>query len=178
MPSLPSTAELYRRAEALGRLWGIPDFAGRVDIAYSGAMRSRVGYADLQRLRVRLNSRLLERYPAELDDTLVHELAHAAAVILHGLLRRPHGREWKRLMLVAGKKPTTTHDLDVRGLFRSRPRWLYLHHCPRCGAHRVCRRVVRRWICAACRPGTLDVWKFPDSSAGRMGIRKKVGVRG
>jgi predicted SprT family Zn-dependent metalloprotease len=175
MSVLPSVAELRRRADELGRLWNVPDLPARVHIDYSGSMRTRVGYADLQRLRVRLNARLLERHPEELDDTLVHELAHAAVVLLHGLAVRPHGREWKRLMQAAGKRPTVTHDLDVGGLRSRRRRWLYLHHCTRCGAYRISRRVVRRWICASCRPGRLDVWRYPDNPAGRMGIRRKLG---
>ena len=85
-----------------------------MDIDYSWNMRTRAGYADLIDYRVRLNARLLKRNPAELDDTLVHELAHIAAVMICGLEIRPHGREWAQLMRVAGYEPTRTHPLGRR----------------------------------------------------------------
>lgn len=37
-----------------------------------------------------------------LQEVLCHEAAHVAAYYLHGKSIRPHGREWKALMLEAG----------------------------------------------------------------------------
>jgi predicted SprT family Zn-dependent metalloprotease len=165
--ALPDKAALYRRADELGRVWQIPNFSGRVDIDYSWTMRTRAGYADLLNYKVRLNARLLQRHPAEIDDTLVHELAHIAAVMLCGQDIRHHGPEWQSLMRIAGYEPERTHNLDVGDLRQERKRYLYLHRCDGCGAHRVSRRWVRQWVCASCKPGRLSVWRVSDNAAGR-----------
>lgn len=172
VPALPDRSALYRRARELGRLWQVPDFADRVDIDYSWSMRTRIGYADLIRHRVRLNARLLSAHPDELEDTLVHELAHVAAVLICGLEIAPHGSEWAGLMRLAGLEPERTHDLDVATLAQGRRKYLYLHRCDRCGAFRVSRRVVRNWECGGCGPGELSIWRAPDSSAGRRSLAK------
>jgi len=164
---LPDRTALYRRAQDLGRVWGIPDFDRKVDIDWSWSMRTRAGVADLIAHQVRLNGRLLSRHPEQVDDTLVHELAHVAAVLIHGLEIAPHGHEWRALMRIAGFTPDRTHDLDVSDLQQSRRRYLYLHRCARCGAFRLSRRVVRQWECRTCLPGELVVWRAPDNSAGR-----------
>jgi SprT protein len=158
---------LYRRAAELGTIWKIPGFETRVDIDYSSAMRTRAGVADLVRFEVRLNLRLMERHPEQVDETLVHELAHIAAVIICGHDIDPHGPEWQSLMRAAGYRPDRTHTLDVSDLQQERRRYLYLHRCESCGAYRISRRVVRMWECIDCNPGKLAVWRAPDTPAGR-----------
>ena len=101
----------------------------------------------------------------DLARIVVHELAHAAAVELHGPRVRPHGKEWRRLVQVA----------EAAGLFASEPTAnrrqprrtppadpkRYLHTCPVCHFSRAARRRVTAWRCPECRaaglPGTLTI---------------------
>ena len=55
---------------------------------------------------------------ALLEDTLLHEMAHAEAWLLHG--HRGHGRVWKTIARRVGCRPRAVNDVRVAGRSRAR----------------------------------------------------------
>ena len=91
-PSTRSTAALERLAAAYLRplrklRWACPR---RVRVIFNLRLRSSLGRADFSSATVELNPHLLDRHPAELVPTLVHEVCHLAAGARAG-----HGPKWK-----------------------------------------------------------------------------------
>lgn len=109
---------------------------------------------------IRYNPWLFARYPADsLAVTVPHEVAHYIVDRLFGLGRvRPHGPEWRAVMLGFGVKPTATTRYDLDGIpARRQRRYAYRceclvhqlstrrhnlilrgeasYHCRRCGGH-------------------------------------------
>ena len=72
------------------------------------------GCARLQSNQLRFNPVLLaDNLAAFLDEVIPHEICHLLAFRLFGKVR-PHGREWKNLMLqLYGLAGNTYHQLDV-----------------------------------------------------------------
>jgi predicted SprT family Zn-dependent metalloprotease len=104
-------------------------------------------------------------------EVLCHEAAHAAVVALHGRRVRPHGAEWRDLMLFAGFRPRVrlpSEDLVGLPRFAQRARVLWEHRCPVCQAHRFAGRPVRQWRCATCwaegLPGQLRITRVSAAS--------------
>jgi predicted SprT family Zn-dependent metalloprotease len=97
---------------------------------------------------------------------LVHELAHAAAVEMHGPRVRPHGKEWRALVAAAEHAGLIRKGRHSRVNKRAKPRrsrrvGRYLHTCPVCQFSRTARRRVTTWRCPECRAaglaGTLTI---------------------
>lgn len=65
--------------------------------------------------KIRLNPVLMaENREAFLRQTVPHEVAHLAAFYWKGKRpQRPHGPEWKRMMLLLGAEPRRCHNYDV-----------------------------------------------------------------
>ena len=103
--------------------------------------------------------------PTLLEEVLCHELAHAAVHRLHGRRAKPHGPEWKALMVKAGHEPRVRvleNDPRLPADFnRPRPRWE--HRCPVCQVKQLAGRPVRQWRCLRCRKagrsGKLEIRK-------------------
>jgi len=139
--------------------WSVPDLADRVHFEMSSRMRTSLGRCYPQTGKVRLNTALLDEPEELLREVACHEAAHVAVYLLHGNAARPHGREWKELMAAAGFAPRVRMDptlLSHRFQRAARPRSVYRHHCPVCGASRTARRPVHRWRCRACRQSGLE----------------------
>lgn len=64
----------------------------------------------------RFNKDLLEKYGREFIDQVVpHECAHLVAFSVYGTKIKPHGQEWKSVMMdVYGLDPVVTHQFEVR----------------------------------------------------------------
>lgn len=170
--SLPGRGVLEQIAGRLGMAWGLDDFAGRVRIAYNPRMRTTLGRALLDELRVELNTRLLHEYPGQLLAVLAHELAHIAARLLYGRVQ-PHGIHFRRLMQQVGQDPSATHSLATGHLQRRRNRYLYLHRCSDCGYSFVARRVRRDCYCSSCGPETAwNILRAVDNAAGRKKFKQ------
>lgn len=110
---------------------GAPELAARIHVRWNPRMRSTAGMASPARALVTLNPRLCEFGAAELERTLLHELAHLLAHARAGRRRiAPHGPEWKRactdLGLVDEKR---CHNLPLPQRTLARP---HLYECPRC----------------------------------------------
>lgn len=154
---------------AWGALWGVPGLERRVGVRFSARLTASFGRATPARRSVRLAVVLRGGPPAFLAEVLCHEVAHVAAWEIHGDGIRPHGREWKALMRLAGYRPSTRLT-PPPGLALPRPRrrrrrrYLYDHRCERCGWSRLARAVVRRWRCPPCaaagREGRLAIWRL------------------
>ena len=67
---------------------------------------------------IRYNPYIFARYfDSNLKETIPHEVAHYISDMVYGLRRiRPHGREWKEIMLSLGAEPKRTADYDLTGL--------------------------------------------------------------
>jgi predicted SprT family Zn-dependent metalloprotease len=93
-----------------------------------------------------------------LHEVLCHEAAHAAVYELHGRGPKPHGLEWRKLMVAAGFEPRVR--LKV-ALLAGQPqrgapaRVLWEHRCPVCQVVRLAGRRVPEWRCAACQAAGL-----------------------
>ena len=164
-----------RKVRAWSALWGVPDLADTVEIAFSERLRSSLGRCAPARGRIRLNVRLLDDDRARLRDVLCHELAHVAAFRLHGSGVAPHGEEWRALVEAAGFTPSVRACVversrragsdsggastnygpgQVQGHTGGKVR--FAHRCPVCQTVRYARGPVRPWRCAACLAAGLD----------------------
>ena len=68
--------------------------------------------------RIRYNPWLFAKYFEDsLNDTVIHEVAHYVVDCLYGLRRvKPHGVEWKRVMVDLGAEPKATGSYDLTGI--------------------------------------------------------------
>ena len=68
--------------------------------------------------RIRYNPWLFAKYYQDsLSDTVTHEVAHYLVDCLYGLRRvKPHGSEWKAIMIDLGAEPKATGSYDLTGI--------------------------------------------------------------
>jgi len=95
------------------------------------------GRAYCRENRIRLNPvLLLENQTDFIERTVPHEVAHLLTCTLYlGPARiKPHGPEWKSVMLALGLKPVRCHSYDTANARVRRPRWFI--YCCRCRAIR------------------------------------------
>jgi predicted SprT family Zn-dependent metalloprotease len=113
-------------------------------------MRSTAGRATWPDGSIELNPALREVSAAEVERTLLHELAHLVAFERAGRRRiKPHGPEWRRACAdlgIAGESASHRLELPSR---RMRRKWLYV--CPNCfEQYERVRRMHRHSACWAC----------------------------
>src|SRR5205807_6641427 len=122
---LLSARELQDRARSLLRGLDAGILTDRVRVEWNERMRTTVGRADFRRCLVSLNPALQEFGPAEIDRTLLHELAHLLAHFRFGRRRiQPHGREWRTACCelgISGERAGHTLPLVGRSLSRRLP---------------------------------------------------------
>ena len=163
---------LLEKARGWEQVWGLPGLLDSVTVEFSTRMRVSLGLCRPVEGRIRLAAGLRNGNVHLLEEVLCHELAHVAVHRLFGRRAKPHGREWKSLLVAAGYEPRVRvmgDDPRLPATFhKPRPRWE--HRCPVCQARRVAGRPVRQWRCAACRnaglPGTLVMTKLPPPEEG------------
>jgi SprT protein len=152
-------------------LWDVPHLESGSRIEWSPRLTRSLGrcYPDKRLIRIASSLQGLEGAPdGLLQEVLCHEMAHLAVRELHGRSVRPHGAEWKALVVAAGFEPRTRlpSPSEVREpRRRHRSRYLYVHRCPVCQLSRAARRSMRRWRCAACvgsgLEGRLTITRYP-----------------
>lgn len=73
------------------------------------------GTAHLQKNELRFNAFMYQQNPIEFINTVVpHEVAHIIVFQIYGNTVKPHGKEWKAVMLkVFGIAPNRTHTFDT-----------------------------------------------------------------
>jgi len=108
--------------------------------------------------RVSIHPALIRPRFGLLQQVLCHEAAHVAAYLLYGPDVRPHGPEWRELVVRAGHDPALRlpgPDVAARQKSAtSTPR--YRHRCPVCQMIRVAKRRVPAWRCASCVAGGFE----------------------
>jgi len=151
MPAGPTaeTAVLLQTARELLRAHGATRIARELRVEWNSRFKTAAGRADYRQRLISLNPRLLV-YPAEMDRTLRHELAHILAQFRAGRRRIvAHGNEWRlacRDLGIADEK--RCHNLPFKVSESARR---YVYKCPQCQRDfpRV-RRIMRAVACLAC----------------------------
>jgi predicted SprT family Zn-dependent metalloprotease len=141
------------------RVWHLPGLENRIDVIFGPRLQRALGSCDAARGIIRLNPVFKTGSRHEILETLCHEAAHIAVFEAFGKHCRPHGEEWRQLVLAAGFEPKVV--LRIRGdnqtpRLRAPAQEIYEHRCPICQLVRVAARPVRRWRCAACVEAGLD----------------------
>ncbi len=125
-------AALRQRCANLLRDTGAGALAERVQVRWSGRLRSTAGMAYPTRALIILNPRLHAFGDAEIDRTMRHELAHLLAHHRAGRRRiPPHGLEWQKACTDLGLEgERRCHDLPLprRTLERK-----HIYRCAHCG---------------------------------------------
>ena len=78
-----------------------------IDVRFSRRMSRSLARAYLERDEVRVSVEVLSS--RHLPEIMAHEVAHIVCYWRHGRTR-PHGREWKDLMRMAGERPRACLD--------------------------------------------------------------------
>ena len=149
---IPESAREF--LSSFGVVWKIESLENTVTVKFSGKMVHSLGNCRPEAALIRLNKVLLDvRNEKILREILCHEAAHAAVFILYGKKCKPHGPEWRSLLLAAGYPPRTRiPGNEVHGLLRIRrkSRYLYTHRCMNCGAIFRAKKTDHRWRCKNC----------------------------
>ena len=142
--------ELQTRARTLLRDLGCAALAARAEVRWNPRMRSTAGMAFSAKSLITLNPRLLDFSAADIDRTLLHELAHLLAHHRAGRRRiSAHGPEWQQACAdlgIPGEK--RCHDLPLP---RREIKRAHLYRCPTCGIEvRRVRPLKRKSACLSC----------------------------
>ena len=142
---------LTRLAADLLRNLGCDETAAKVTVCWNARLTSTAGHAKPAESLVALNPRLRD-FPAEVDRTLRHEVAHlVVAAKSRGRRVAAHGPEWRGACALLGiPGEARCHDLPLPRRQREKP---HAYRCARCGF--VVRRVKPlrqpgRVACRAC----------------------------
>ncbi|EIC20156.1 SprT family zinc-dependent metalloprotease [Thiorhodovibrio frisius] len=85
---------------------------------------------------VRFNPWLLLRHGEEfIDQTVPHEIAHWLTFCLYGRKARPHGPQWRQLMVLFGAEPRRCHEYDLDDIPQRRVS-SHSYHCA-CQEHQL-----------------------------------------
>lgn len=127
------------------------EYASSVKIVWNRRMRSTAGRAFLNLAKVELNPKLLqlgENPLPNVEQTLLHELAHLLAHHRFGRGIAAHGTEWKQACADLGiPGESATHSLPLPSR-KQRRKWRYT--CPAC--LEIIDRVKRMRGDSACYP--------------------------
>jgi predicted SprT family Zn-dependent metalloprotease len=154
------------------KIWGVPELGRDVTVRISSRFRRSLGGYRAARAEVTLAEWLLDGPVDLLREVLCHEAAHAAVRHTHGDGVRPHGREWRDFMALAGMRarvriPASELPLPQQAALAKARVWE--HRCPVCQATRLAKTRVTRWRCRPCReagrPGELLIERVPNPVA-------------
>lgn len=123
--------DLEPTARELLRGIGCLKLAETVQVRWHSRLRTTAGQALYAKTLVRMNPRLVQFGPEEVEKTLRHELAHLVAQHRAGRRRiEPHGAEWRAACRELGlRDEKRCHDLPLP---RSRQRIRHRYRCPSC----------------------------------------------
>ncbi len=146
-----ATRESLRLAQTI---W--PDLVLPSPITIGFRLRGHAaGIACVRPPSIQYNPALLERYTSRFVDTIVpHEVAHIVVDSLYTKRVKPHGSEWKEVVLRLGGEPRATHEFETKAARRLR-RYYYECSCdelhPFTGkSHRRARNGSFRYSCRKC----------------------------
>lgn len=135
--------------------------------------KSALGVCNYRKKTIFLSTYFLNRIPdEEIEDTILHEIAHALAGICYGATG--HGKEWKQICREIGAKPQRCHSGEVKN-----HTYRYTIKCPKCGhksgRHRFNRATLKqlksgyRWYNCRCNASRMNVYdndkKIVDGNA-------------
>lgn len=149
---LPSVDELYQRYERFNRLYfeNLLPRADDVTIEWSRRMTSAAGRCYTKRRIIRLSTHYHEKFPEEVDQTLLHEMIH--------LLVPNHGPLFHLWLRRIRERGGVVQRYSRERATPAKYRWEYT--CRRCGA---VRRTQRRLAhggkyhrCRQCRVGVTE----------------------
>lgn len=133
----------------------IPLIPVTFDLKGRAAGMYKVQYGKRQ---LRFNPYLFARYFDEnFSNTIPHEVAHYLVDVLYGIRKvRPHGAEWKKIMLSLGAEPRRTHQFDLAGIpQRTYRRFKYQCSCNiyqlTSRRHNMIVNKQRRYFCPSCK---------------------------
>jgi predicted SprT family Zn-dependent metalloprotease len=142
-------AKLEKVAADLLCSLGATQISCELRVEWNSRFKTAAGRADYRQKLILLNPRLLE-YPAEIDRTLRHELAHMLAQFRAGRRKiLAHGDEWRVACCDLGiADEKRCHNLPFPVRKRARR---FLYECPNCQREfpRV-RRIKRAVACLSC----------------------------
>jgi predicted SprT family Zn-dependent metalloprotease len=159
--------DLNKQALGWVRLWSVPSLLQKITLRRNPLLRTTIA-------RWRETERCLElgprffRLTKRRDEILCHELAHAAALQIHGRGIAPHGPEWHALVNAAGYSPSSVLKTSRPNLALNTPksRWWYEHRCTVCHSVRYARKRMCQWRCAECNrlglPGLLIITRLEE----------------
>jgi len=122
--SLVDTMKLFY-ASSEGQDYGKTLHRHKLNVILSSRMRTYGGWATGHINEIKLNYKLLKDNPSELIGTFIHELAHILIFHIHQYDVRPHGKEWKALMVSLNSDPSRCHNMDTSKMRRRQRRFSY-----------------------------------------------------
>ena len=143
------------------RAWNIAGIGDRITIIASSRLRNSVANCDPQNRLIRVRTDLFGGTRERLLETICHEMAHIAVHRLYGRSAKPHGPEWRSLIIAAGFEPRLRIPPERPAAGPDSPEnkikaRSYEHRCQVCQATRRAKRPVTRWRCSACKAIGLD----------------------
>lgn len=155
------------------RLWRVPALPAKVSFKRNPRLKTTIARWQEKLQCVELGPRFFA-FRRRKEEILCHELAHAAAILLHGRGIAPHGQEWCALVEAAGFVPGSMLKTRMHGPQETRAvstPTLYEHRCPVCHAVRYAKRAMARWRCVECveakLPGQLQIVRRPRERVSR-----------
>lgn len=110
----------------------LSSLSAKVFVVWNNRMRTTAGRAFWPEAKIELNPKLRDIDESQVEQTLLHELAHLVAYARSGRRRiAPHGMEWRQACAdlgIGGER--ATHSLPLPGRTMER-KWRY--SCPACG---------------------------------------------
>jgi predicted SprT family Zn-dependent metalloprotease len=165
------SGELAQTVREWARLWRVPEFLDGITFRQNARLRTTIARWAIESNCVEVSTRFFE-LRRDHREILCHELAHAAAVRMHGRVVRPHGPEWCDLVRKAGYEPKAHLASDRRPYVSPSDIQTQLdfeHRCPVCHAVRFARKLVKSWRCVECvgagLPGHLTIRVVPRGGA-------------
>lgn len=161
-------SEINGQIKRTCELLNVPELAAKIKWNWNHGMRSVIGVANLNQLRIQFSSKLFALLsPEERRDTIIHEVCHHVAFQVYVIQRKirikGHGREWQMLMRQAGGTPKRCSKAipEAAGLRR---KWSRITFFCKCREHEITsikagqiKSGKKSWICRTCRAPLCEV---------------------
>lgn len=165
------TAWARPKLAAWARLWACPRVR-TVTCRLNPRLTSALGRCRSNASVIELSPRLFQRDWRIRREVLCHEAAHVAVRQHEAADARPHGRQWRALMVLAGFRPRVQIRLPRSKVpvpmvpRRTALPTRYAHRCPVCQFTRVAGRRMPRWRCPECLSaglsGAMTIERLPE----------------